>query len=187
MDKTILRHAMLKKREAISPPERQSKSRQASQLLLGLDQFRQARTVLVYLPVKQELDTIPIINKSWQLQKEVVVPVCQPSRQLLLSRLYSLDELGEGTYGIPEPLDRYIRPVQAEEADLAILPGVAFDLAGNRLGFGGGYFDRFLPLLRADCPRVALAYEFQIVEALPVQEHDIRMDLIVTESRIIRP
>ena len=183
--KTVLRQSMLKRREAVAWLERQGNSHQAAQLLQQLEHFRMARTMLVYLPFRQELDTVSIIKTAWQLQKIVAVPVCKPSRQLLLSRLNSMSEVEEGTFGIPEPLAQYIRPVPAEEVDLAVLPGVAFDLAGNRLGFGAGYFDRFLPLLRPDCPRLALAYEFQIVDGVPAAPHDIKMDLIVTEKRII--
>jgi len=185
MDKKLIREAMLKKRESLPWLEMQGKSHQAVQLLQQLKQFHQARTLLIYLPIRNEIDTIPIIKTAWQLGKTVVIPVCQPGNELLLSRINSFNELNEGVFGIPEPCANHLRPVAAEQVDLAVLPGVAFDLNGNRLGFGGGYFDRLLPLLRADCPRLALAYDFQIVEVLPVKEHDIKMDIIVTENRII--
>ena len=185
MDKTFLRQAILKKRDSLSRPEMQNKSRRAAGHLQQLEEFRRAVTLLVYLSFKKEVDTIPIIKTAWRLGKIVAVPVCRPGKKLLLSQLNSLNELGEGAFGIQEPLFGYIRPVAAGQIDLAILPGVAFDLKGNRLGFGGGYFDRFLPLLRPDCPRLALAYDFQIVETLPAEEHAIKMDNIVTESMVI--
>jgi 5-formyltetrahydrofolate cyclo-ligase len=101
----------------------------------------------------------------------------------LLSELLNFDDLTLSKYGLYEPQEEQQRPIPPQEVDLAILPGVAFDLRGYRLGYGGGYFDRFLDSLRPDCPKIALAYDFQVVTQLPVEEHDTKVDIIITNSK----
>lgn len=184
----MLRQEVLSKREALTRSEVEEKSLAAARQVLNLPQYLKAWTLLVYLPFRNEMDTMMIIETAWQQQKKVLVPVCRPhDKSLVLSQLASLDELAPGTWGIPEPKAGCLRPLPGSCVDLALLPGVAFDSRGQRLGYGGGYFDRFLPSLRPDCPRLALAYDFQILDSLPAERHDEPVDIIVTESRVIYP
>lgn len=181
-DKALLRQKMLEQRVALTPDEVREKSRRTSARLFELPQYQQAKVLLLYIPYKNEIDTFPIIQKGWQDGKKIAVPVCQPKKRLLLSELHSLDELKPSKFGLYEPADEYLRPVLPENLDLAILPGVAFDLNGYRLGYGGGYFDLFFNNVRPVCFKIALAYEFQILEKLPVEKHDIWVDIILTEN-----
>jgi 5-formyltetrahydrofolate cyclo-ligase len=121
------------------------------------------------------------------LGKRVCIPKALPkSRELIPSLLLDWGEdLDPGAYEIPEPRSGALRPIEASEIDLLIVPGVAFDLKGNRLGYGGGYYDRFFPLLRPQTPLVALAFELQIVSWVPVEEWDQQVHCIVTEERVI--
>ncbi|MCR4443072.1 MAG: 5-formyltetrahydrofolate cyclo-ligase [Peptococcaceae bacterium] len=185
-EKKSLRQKMQEMRQSLTALEIETKSRQAASLLLQLSEYRLARTLLAYLPIRGEVDTIPLIITAWQQQKRVVVPTCLPGRRLALSELRSLDELAAGTFGIPEPKAEFLRKVPPGQVDLALLPGVAFDLSGGRLGYGGGYYDRFLGSLRPGCPKIGLAYEFQLVSVLPAEEHDLPVDMVVTDRQVYR-
>lgn len=185
MKKKDLRKVMLAKREKLSLLEVQAKSHQINQQLIFFSAYLSAKTILTYLPIKNEPDTLPTINNAWQQKKEVLIPVTQTEiKTLLLSKLEDLHELTKGVYDLLTPKPEYLRITDPEAVDFCLLPGLAFDHQGYRLGYGGGYFDRFLPKLRVDCLKVALAYEFQILDNLPRTELDIPVDLIITESGI---
>lgn len=184
-DKKELRTNMLEMRRNLSWQDVQIKSHQINETLLTHTAFTCAKTILLYLPIKKEPNSLTIIKAAWKQEKQVLVPVTQPKeKSLLLSRLDSLKELTEGYHGIPEPKQSCIRPVDPLSVDLCLLPGVAFDQRGYRLGYGGGYFDRFLPTLRSDCLKIALAYDFQIIDSLEHFPYDIPVDMIITESKI---
>lgn len=183
--KSELRSKMLEKRSGLSWQDVQIKSHAINEALFAQSFFINAKTMLIYLPIKKEPNSLPIIKNAWKMEKDVLVPVTIPEKkELLLSRLDSLKDLTEGYHGIPEPKKSCLRPVEPHKVDLCLLPGVAFDTNGYRLGYGGGYFDRFLPTLRPDCLKIALAYDFQILEFLAHLPHDIPVDIIITESAI---
>ncbi len=185
IDKKELRKNMLAKRTNLPWQEVQIKSQQINAQLFAHKSYLSAKTILAYLPVKKEPNSLNIIKNAWQQEKQVLVPVtCPETKSLLLSQLKSLKELTKGHYGIPEPKQKYLRPIDPLSVDICLLPGVAFNRNGFRLGYGGGYFDRFLPNLRSDCLKVALAYDFQILDFLPSALYDIPVDLIITESTI---
>ncbi len=185
--KKELRTDMLEKRRNLSWQDVQIKSYQINETLLAHPSFSCAKIILLYLPIKKEPNSLPIIKNAWKQEKQVLVPVTLPKeKSLLLSRLDSLKELSEGYHGIPEPKQSCIRPVNPLSVDLCLLPGVAFDQSGYRLGYGGGYFDRFLPTLRPDCLKIALAYDFQLVDSLEHFSHDIPVDIIITESTVYK-
>lgn len=178
----MLRQGFLLKRDSLDSLEVQSKSYEITQRVLLLPEYKSAQTILIYLSFAKEVNTQAIIMNAWQQEKLILVPVCQPlDKSLLLSELRDFSELTSGTWNIPEPKKEYLRPLGADVVDLAIIPGVAFDLRGSRLGHGAGYYDRFLPKLHPSCPKVALAYEFSINQFLPNEPHDIPMDYIITE------
>jgi len=183
--KSELRSKMLEKRAGLSWQDVQIKSHAINEALFAQNFYREAKTILLYLPIKKEPNSLPIIKNAWRMEKQVLVPVTIPEKkELLLSRLDSLKDLTEGYYGIPEPKKNRLHPVEPHQVDLCLLPGVAFDPNGYRLGYGGGYFDRFLPKLRPDCLKIALAYNFQILESLEHLPHDLPVDMIITESAI---
>lgn len=143
---------------------------------------------MVYVGYRSEVRTDALISQLLPAGKAVHVPWCD-NDQLRLFRLESLSELQPGAFGIPEPPAelRHIpqRAGDACDLDVVVVPGIAFDRAGRRLGQGKGYYDRLLRDVRDDCILVGLAFDAQIVERVPVTSHDVPVDLIVTESEVI--
>ncbi|MDD2401408.1 MAG: 5-formyltetrahydrofolate cyclo-ligase [Clostridia bacterium] len=185
MNKKKLRKLMLEKRNTLLQSDIIDKSHEINEKLITQSFFRTSKTILSYISINNEPDTQAILQTAWQLKKQILVPVCQPSTNtLLISRLENLQELEEGHFHILEPKKEYLRPVKPSLVDLCILPGTAFDRNGYRLGYGSGYFDRFLPLLRSDCLKIALSYDYQILDTIPHESHDIPVDIILTEKAI---
>jgi len=181
-----LRALVMATRDALPPPLRADASRQIAARLIALPQFEAARSVLLTLPFRSEWDATLVARAALAAGKRVIVPrVDAPARVLALHRIESLDEgIDAGYRGIPEP--RADLPVAAaHDVALALVPGVAFDLEGRRLGYGGGYYDRLLPLLRAGVPRLAGAFDEQIVDRVPSAAHDLAVDIIATPTRLI--
>jgi 5-formyltetrahydrofolate cyclo-ligase len=189
LDKRTLRREIFKVRDALTRAEIETKSRAIAARLYDLPAYRESRTILFFLSFRSEVDTAPMVVASIARGKQVAVPKAVPeTRQLIPSLLLDPQrDLAPGFYGIPEPHPKSLRPLDPGALDLIIVPGVAFDESGNRLGYGGGYYDRFFPLLKPRVPLVALAFELQILSAVPVDQWDRRVDYIVTEKRLIAP
>ena len=159
------------------------------QRLVGLPQYARARTVLCYVSFRSEVSTHAFIARMWDDRKRVVVPYCT-GQHLELFCLNGFDDLSPGTLGILEPKPELRgqdqRRAQVQELDLLVIPGLAFDRHGGRVGYGKGYFDRLLPGARADALLAAVAFECQLFDAVPVQPYDVRVDAVVTETDIYR-
>jgi 5-formyltetrahydrofolate cyclo-ligase len=181
-----MRKETLAARRSLTPDELARRSRAIAERLNSIPEFRDARALLIYVSSKDnEVDTLEPIRNALDDNRMVLVPVAMPStREILWSQLRSLDDLEPSTFGILEPRNDRVRPVEPTEADVAIIPGIAFDAAGHRIGYGGGYYDRFLGKFRGT--KIALAYELQIRDSIPIEPHDLPVDVIVTEQRIIR-
>ena len=152
--------------------------------VLALPQWAAARDILLYLSVKNEVDTYALAGQALAEGRGLLLPRCRPDAPgfLDLGRIAALSEVRPGRYGIPEPPAGRCRPPEAFAPDLILVPGLAFDLTGRRLGFGGGYYDRLLALpAMAQACVVGLAYAFQIVTRLPAESWDRPMDAVVTE------
>ena len=148
--------------------------------------FNNSTHVMVYLDFKHEVQTDFIINYCLEHGKKVHIPICIPeTHELCISRISSLKELKSGHFGIREPMTEYIRLSDSSLVDLVLVPGVAFDSRGNRIGFGAGYYDRFMKRLQPGAVKAALAYSFQVVDMVPSDEYDIPVDYIVTEKGTI--
>jgi 5-formyltetrahydrofolate cyclo-ligase len=154
---------------------------------LASPEFKAAQAIQCYLANATEVQAGRVIEEALRLKKRVVVPVIHPNNRLLsLSELTDLhpDILQPGPFGILQPRPSFLREARPSEIDLWILPGVAFDEDGNRLGFGGGYYDRLLADRRGEA--IGLAFDFQIMgEPLPVEGNDHPVDQIITETRTI--
>ncbi|HEY9062331.1 MAG TPA: 5-formyltetrahydrofolate cyclo-ligase [Pseudobacteroides sp.] len=189
-NKEILRRDVLKIRNCIEEEERIEKSRRIFNTLIGLNEFKNSASVMCYIDFKGEVITRDIIDLCFSLNKKLCVPVISNNqngaRQIIASVLKDPEsELYRGNFGIMEPKDEYIRVFEPVEIDLVIVPGVVFDEKRNRIGFGAGFYDRFLKKVRNDCFKIGLAYEFQVVKSVPADKFDIPMDLIITEKRRI--
>lgn len=190
-EKALLRKVILEKRRALSDRERLEKSRAIGQRLQGLEEFQRSRVVHFFLSFRGEVITDGMVRKALAGGRRVVVPVVRRTEEeIVFSELRRYpEEVGPGAYGIPEPREGFLREVDPTEVDLFILPGVVFDLSGNRVGYGGGHYDRILEHLEGSgkppVPFIALAFELQIVESIPASLNDVKVHKIVTESRII--
>lgn len=185
--KKQLRSQILNKRKDLDVDIVAAKSVKIFELLRSMNLYQSAKNVMVYIDFRNEVKTNHIINDLLSKDKKVVIPISVPkTREMILSQLLNPEkELTKGTYGILEPKKEYIREVNPETIDLILVPGVAFDEKGYRLGYGGGYYDRFLDKLTKNTPSIALAFDVQIIEKVPTDIHDHPVDSIVTESRII--
>ncbi len=152
-----------------------------------MPKFARARTMMTYLDIGGEVRTRRYVPELWRLGKRVVVPYCN-ARELLLFDLKDMDELSPGTWQILEPKPewrvRSDRHVDAADLDLIVVPGLAFDRYGHRLGLGKGYYDRFLQHVRPDALKISPAFECQLVDKIPVLPHDVRVDMVVTEIAV---
>lgn len=154
---------------------------------LALPEYAAAKTVMFYVDVRDEVRTRQALPQALQTGKRIVVPYCVDG-ELELFWLESMDELELGMYRILEPKNELrsvaSKRLQPEDLDLIMVPGVAFDRTGGRTGHGKGYYDKLLEHARPDTPLVALAFECQMFEAIPMDEHDVFMDKIVTEDAV---
>ncbi len=188
-DKHSIRREVLKKRDALSIEDRRQKDRLIFDRLVNLKPFNDAERMLFYVSFGSEVDTRGLIQYALSKGKTVAVPkVIKATSGLEVYRITDTKELVSGAFGIPEPLGRENDRLEPTLMDLIIVPGVAFDEQCNRLGFGKGYYDKLLSPLKADkkIVAIALAYEEQIVDFIPSEPHDVKMDMIVTDKRIVR-
>ncbi|MDD3653899.1 MAG: 5-formyltetrahydrofolate cyclo-ligase [Desulfotomaculaceae bacterium] len=188
MSKTAIRKTVLRARNALSPEEVAAKSTLIIEKIIAMKEYLQAGTVMVYLDFRNEVQTESLVRKALAAEKRVVVPLTDVSRhELKLSILGNYpDDLQPGAYGILEPRPNCFRPIEPGEINLVIVPGVAFDLCGNRLGYGGGYYDRFLTQTGPDTPFIAPAYELQVLPQVFPGKHDIPVHYLITEKRLIK-
>jgi 5-formyltetrahydrofolate cyclo-ligase len=147
-----------------------------------------ARTVMYYIDVRSEVRTRHALPTALEQGKKIVVPWCNDKGELELFHLENMDELAVGMYKIlePKPELRLLsnKQVEAADLDLIMVPGVAFDRTGARMGHGKGYYDKLLQHARPDAPLVALAFECQLFPEIPTAPHDIFMDMIITEKAV---
>jgi 5-formyltetrahydrofolate cyclo-ligase len=154
--------------------------------LLELPAVKEARTISTYLDIGSEVRTRGLVEWALGNGKRIIVPVVErASRRLIFSEFKAPDELERGAHGIPEPKREFRRPVALDQADVILVPGVAWDQKGFRIGYGAGYYDRSINALRTHVTTVGLAYEFQFIPSIPTSRYDRRVDRIVTERRII--
>ena len=180
--KEYVRSYFLKRRSRLSPNEIAENSRLIAENLGRLPFYIRAKRLGFYCPVRNEADTREVYRLSRDTGKEGYFPRVDGTG-LTFHRVSDLNNLKPGKFGIPEP-DSTLPGIAPEELDLILVPGVAFDDSGLRIGYGKGYYDRLLAHIPRD-RRVALAYSFQIADALPSGETDIPMGIVVTESEII--
>lgn len=192
-EKKIIREKFKSLRMHLSREEVLSKSNQIKKSLFELPEFEKAKTIAFYVAkqASREVETEEMIKESLKMGKRVLVPVVNKvSRKIIYSELRNYDsELAPGAFDILEPKPSCRRPVPAHESDLVLVPGVAFDLHGHRLGYGGAYYDRLLREVSSTKPLVrfvGLAYELQVVEKLPNTFRDVPVNILVTEKRVLR-
>ncbi len=164
-----------------------SSSKQITKTLIDTDAFKTAKTVMCYLSFGSEVDTKLIIDECFEQGKTILIPIIMrntdASTYMEASQLIDYNEdLAPGTMGILEPIASAIRIKDPKTIDLIIIPGLAFDRQGNRLGYGSGYYDYFLGRLRDDCNQIAITFSFQLIDHIPTQKHDMKVRNIITQK-----
>ena len=176
--KVLLRSKMRQKIQALGPARLKKKSRLILKRVLASDFYRQAGSLLIYVSFKKEVETISLIRKSLKDGKKVFVPHLE-GRAMKAFRIRNVGkDLKRGPYGISQPhqLGRAAKP---SVFDVIFVPGLAFDEKGGRLGRGAGYFDRYLAKAKK-AVKIGLAFKEQIVKKVPLEKHDVRLDLLIT-------
>lgn len=183
--KEALREKALRRLRQQSESSRLRRSFTIGGRLFRTPLYRKAERLLCYVAIAGEVQTRHILEQALSDGKEVFVPVVtdKARRHMVVAQVKDLEKdlAHRGHYGVPHPLRLASREIPLETLDLVIVPGIAFDRRGNRLGRGGGYFDRFLARVPADVPRVGLAFKFQVVQRLPQESHDQSVARVITE------
>jgi 5-formyltetrahydrofolate cyclo-ligase len=181
--KRAVRRAAIERRDLLSASERSAKSEQITELVLALPEVRGAATVMVFWSFGSEVQTAALIERLHEAGKRVVLPRVQEG-DIAPVAYEPGDPVAATSFGAMEPAA--VELVPAEEVDVVIVPGVAFDRRGGRVGYGGGFYDRFFSTAPA-VPAVAVAFGAQLVDEVPRGRSDSRVDAIVTEDEVIRP
>ncbi len=181
-EKSDLRHRLLEKRLSLNHKDVWIRSEEIKRSLIKLKSFQEARSIALYYPTKNEVGTQGIFKIAKELGKGIYFPLVDGS-SLEFRKINDLAGLKIGSFGVPEP--SHCPPgVEIEDIDLIIIPGIAFDSFGIRIGYGKGYYDRAISKIDIK-KRIGLAYDFQVVESIPIERYDERVGLIVTETGVI--
>ena len=184
--KLASRRRALAARDALPDAERARLSVAICARAAALPELTAAATIMLFAAFRSEVDTGCLLSWALERGKTVCFPrVLGPRRMAAYRVTDPATDLVPGTWGIPEPRVG-LEEVPADLMDVVVVPGAAFDAAGRRCGYGGGYYDTYLPRTRAGVPRVALAFEAQLVDELPCEPHDLTVGAVVTEARLIR-
>jgi 5-formyltetrahydrofolate cyclo-ligase len=182
--KATIRKEILEKRESRDTATSTAQSHSIVSTLLDCKEFQAADKILIYLSKDGEVGTDSLLSRAFELGKRVCVPVVdQESKELRISELPG-PETGFrlGAFGVREPEEEDLNLVPPDEIDLVVVPGLAFDRRGGRIGYGKGYYDGLLKRLGSHVPRIALAFDFQILDSVPQDENDIKVNAIITEK-----
>lgn len=185
--KAEIRRRILAQRDATPDDDRYQKSKAIRDRLFHFANFIEARIVLFYASFGSEVATGEMIRNALQINKVVALPfIDQKEKKIVPYKIDNFErDVQPGYRGILEPIPQRCKIMPVEHINLAIIPGIAFDERGGRLGHGTGFYDRFIPVLDVTTRKVALAFESQIVRQIPMEPHDRFIDIIITEDRII--
>ena len=188
-DKKMLRKEILAKRKNIDTAKKEDMDKKIADKLYESKYYKEAKNIFIYISYDSEINTKEIINRALIDNKKVYVPRTEFKTRLMDAvEIASLDNLIESEYGILEPAmeEPHIEP---DELDLIVVPGVAFDINGGRMGYGAGFYDRYFKKISKDriekIKKLALAYDFQILEKIPMDEQDVPVNYIITEKEFI--
>jgi 5-formyltetrahydrofolate cyclo-ligase len=185
--KSEIRRKTRANRQKLSEVARAKKSKAIMEFLFDFANFREARTVLFYMDTGSEVATEGMIRKTLEFEKVVALPwVDEREERIVPLKIDDLDrDVRVGYRKIREPIAQQCKEIPIGNIELAIIPGIAFDERGGRIGHGTGFYDRFIPDLDVTTRKVALAFECQIVPQIPMEPHDRYIDIIITEERVI--
>ena len=184
-EKKALRAKILAVRRELKEPYRQKASQRMIDVFCALPDFKEPKVVMCYASMGDEVQIRPLIQRWLDMGVTVTMPRVISKGQMEAVTLPDLDSLVEGEYGIltPDPVKSQV--VAPEKLDMIVVPGVAFDTRGERLGMGAGFYDRFLSESEPQALRIALCFDCQLAEEIPMEVHDQRVEAIITETRFI--
>lgn len=185
-EKKVLRNKVLEIRDSLDNSEKEIMDTKIFNELINTELYKKASNIFIYISFSNEINTINIIEKAFEDRKNIFIPkVYKDEKSMKAIKLNSFDELKKNSMGILEPIDDsdYI---EKENIDLIVVPGVVFDNECNRIGYGGGYYDRYLNEIKSKENKIALAYDLQVVDKIECEAHDIKVDYIITNTRIIK-
>ncbi|MGI6036748.1 MAG: 5-formyltetrahydrofolate cyclo-ligase [Limnochordia bacterium] len=184
LDKKTLRQRMLARRRELEAKEQ--KNALIAHRLQNLPAFKKARGIMFYHSLPDEVQTKGLLEEAWRAGKRVALPHTHRQLwQLIPGWVRGEDDLVAGVWGIKEPDPSRLRWVYLGDLDLVIVPGLAFDRRGYRIGYGGGFYDRFLARLPDETLKIGLAFQEQVVEKVPTEEYDQPLDMLITDAELI--
>jgi 5-formyltetrahydrofolate cyclo-ligase len=185
--KATIRKSIILKRKALSNLKQNEKSLIVTRRLLDMGEFKTSKAVFCFLSTAHEVKTEEIILKAFRLGKDVLVPLLNPQEgDMQVVRISRDTRFAIGEYGVREPSLETREVVSSACIDFVIAPGLAFDIFGNRIGYGGGHYDKLFKNISNDVTRVAVGYDFQIIESVPHSDFDESVHFIVTETKTLR-
>jgi 5-formyltetrahydrofolate cyclo-ligase len=189
-DKNSLRDKFRKLRDSLLVKDKEKKSKRIAQRVFSLQEFRKARVIMFYFNFEGEVRTEEMIDAALNMGKRVVLPVVidrQGKMEVFEVKKDYKKQLTKGAFGIMGIKKSLMEKFNKKNIEMVIVPGIVFDKEGQRIGFGYGYYDRFLKKLKKEVFRVGLAYELQVINKIPFKKkHDVNMNLIITEKKIIK-
>jgi len=181
------RQIVLERRGKLKAADRLAKSNQIQEYILALPEYSSAQTVMLFLNFRDEVETTYLAERTLEFGKKLVLPRCAPKGVLIPALIHDLkQDIEPGMWGIREPKKDGLVEADPQTIDLVIVPGAAFDMSGNRLGYGAGYYDRFVQRLRPAVPKIALAFACQLIAEVPVGDYDQKITGLVTEEGVYR-
>ena len=184
MTKLDLKRRLRAERIQMSERAVREKSLRIYRRLIDMPAYQLARCIACYVSIKNEVDTRTVIQRAIGSGKQMGVPITREEGGMDFQAIAGLSDLRPVHYGLREPVQNPKMVLLPHTIDLILIPGIAFDRLGYRIGSGGGYYDRFL--VRTEAVRIGLSYGFQIIDRMPAEPHDVKMDLIITENEVIR-
>ncbi|MDD5454732.1 MAG: 5-formyltetrahydrofolate cyclo-ligase [Candidatus Ratteibacteria bacterium] len=185
-NKIKLRNRIKKLLDGSTVTALKEKSKNIQSRLRSLEEYKNSSFIMFYLSTEKEVSTFEAIETALSENKKVAVPLILKSQNIMLPcEIKSLKDLEPGPFGILQPIKEKIKTIPIKLIDLIVVPGLAFDKNGNRVGRGKGFYDKFLKSIPLTIPKIALAFSCQIVERIPTTQNDIAVDKIVTEGGVI--
>lgn len=186
MEKKRIREEIIEKRNFLSLETKKEYDEIIFKELIDSDIYKKSKKIFIYISFGLEVDTKRFIKYALSDNKEIYVPKTnKDNKQMVAIKINSLNNMDVDKWGILEPKSVDKNKI-GESFDLVIMPGVAFDRTGNRIGYGGGYYDKYISKLNLQCAKLVLAYDLQIVNEFESEQHDIKVDYIITNNEFIK-
>ncbi|NQT67848.1 MAG: 5-formyltetrahydrofolate cyclo-ligase [Actinobacteria bacterium] len=185
--KSDIRKRIQNKRNSLPIRDRKKRSKIIAEKFFGTAYYNNSNNILIFYPFRSETDVTIIIRQALENKKNIILPRIH-GQELKLFYVDNLKkQLERGAYGIMEPTTDLCRPAKISDIDLVVVPGISFDKNLNRLGYGGGYYDKLLLRIPEGVKKIALCFDIQVVDSIPVSEHDIKVDILITDTKIYHP